>query len=109
MEITLIRQLGPQVNVLCDGQLSHSFDLCGIFPGTHRLPSPVKDPVVYGHALYHALFLPATLAQRSLTLSPLRLLLVLTDEHLDAVPWEYVYGPHGFLVQEYHFVRGLPA
>jgi tRNA A37 threonylcarbamoyladenosine biosynthesis protein TsaE len=39
---------------------------------------------------------------------PERILLVLTDNELDAIPWEYAFGPEGYLVLEYHFVRGLP-
>ena len=48
-------------------------------------------------------------AQRALANAPERILLVTTDNDLDAVPWEYAYGPDGFLVLECHFVRGLPA
>ena len=33
----------------------------------------------------------------------------MVDEDLDAIPWEYAHGPEGFLVLEYHLVRGIPA
>ncbi len=41
-------------------------------------------------------------------LIPERILLVATDDAIDAIPWEYAYGPDGFLVAEYPFARGLP-
>lgn len=68
-----------------------------------------KNPVVYGEKLYNALFPQNTLAQCTLATSPERILLVTTSENLDAIPWEYAYGPDGFLVLECPFVRGLPA
>src|SRR5579884_687324 len=110
MELTLARLSGPQVSVSCDGQLSHSFNLWDIFPDSDKgLPSPVDNPITYGKALYQALFPPGTPAHRSISDSmPSRLLLVPSDEHLDAVPWEYIHGSKGFLAQECHFVRGLP-
>src|SRR5216683_2713311 len=40
---------------------------------------------------------------------PDRILLVTTDDTIDAIPWEYTCGPDGFIVAEYPFVRGLPS
>jgi hypothetical protein len=37
-----------------------------------------------------------------------RLLLVADDDMLDAVPWEYLHNPDGFVVCDLPFVRGLP-
>ncbi len=67
-----------------------------------------------------ALFPSNSIAQQALAEMPERLLLVAPDPQLDAIPWEYVYGPYGtddptspdytenFLVLECPFVRGLP-
>ena len=112
MEITLTRQSGTQVQVTCDGQSSHSFDLQSLAPaeeGQPGLSQPLDDPVAYGKAAYQALFPAGTLAGRTLESTPERILLVTTDETIDAVPWEYAYSPDGFLVAEYPFVRGLPS
>ena len=110
MEVTLTRQAGTQVAVTCDSQFSHTFDLLTLVPDNEKgPPHPLADPVAYGQALYAALFPPETPARRALESTPERLLLVTTDNDLDAVPWEYAYGPDGFLVLECHFVRGLPA
>jgi CHAT domain/AAA domain len=124
MELTLARQSQPgtQVTVTCDGQPSHTFDLRTLIPDADKgPPPPLTDPVAYGQALYAALFPPGTPARRALDNAPERILLVTTDNDLDAVPWEYTYGPYGaadpshaessegFLVLECHFVRGLPA
>src|ERR1700730_1992827 len=111
MEITLTRQGGTQVQVTCDGQPSHSFDLQSLMPaaeGQPGLPQPLDDPVTYGKAAYSALFPSASPGRRTLDAMPDRILLVTTDDAIDAIPWEYTYGPDGFLVAEYPFVRGLP-
>ena len=111
MELTLTRQSGTQVQVTCDGQPSHDFDLQSLVPaeeGQAGLPQPLKDPVAYGKAAYQALFPAGSPAHRGLEATPERILLVTTDDTTDAVPWEYAYGPDGFLVAEYPFVRGLP-
>jgi len=115
MELTLVRQANTQINVTCDGQPSHTFDLKTLAPNKEKgLPQPLDNPVAYGKAIYQALFPAGSPAQLTLNKEQDRILLVTTDENLDAVPWEYVYGPNsfaseGFLVTVYHFVRGLPA
>ena len=73
------------------------------------LPHPLDDPVAYGKAIYQALFPPDTAAWSALNANPERILFVSTDDTIDAIPWEYAYGPDDFLVLECHFVRGLPA
>jgi tetratricopeptide (TPR) repeat protein len=109
MELILTRQSGTQILVTCESQPSHTFDLLSLLPQEKGLPQPLDDPIAYGQAVYAALFPPETLARRALANTPDRILLVTTDNDLDAVPWEYAYGPEGFLVLECHFVRGLPA
>jgi tetratricopeptide (TPR) repeat protein len=110
MELTLTRQDKTQVLVTCDGQPSHTFDLRTLLPNAqNEPPQPLEDPVKYGKAAYRALFAPETLAQRTLDTTPERILLITTDNDLDAIPWEYTHGPDGFIVQDYPFVRGLPA
>jgi tetratricopeptide (TPR) repeat protein len=111
MELTLTHQADSQVNVYCNGQPSHTFDLRALAPDPaipDRPPQPLADPVAYGQALYQALFPPQSPAQQALASRPERMLLV-TDEQTDAVPWEYLYGPDGFLVLDVTLVRGLPA
>jgi hypothetical protein len=114
MELTLVRQAGTQVLVTCDGQPSHTFDLLTLVPGEKGPPQPLDDPVAYGKAVYQALFQPETAARRELDAMPERILLVTTDDTIDAIPWEYAYGLYGaedsenFLVLACHFVRGLP-
>jgi tetratricopeptide (TPR) repeat protein len=109
MELTLTRQSGTQILVTCDSQSSHTFDLLSLLPQEKGLPQPLDDPVAYGQALYTALFPPETLARRTLANMPERILFIASDNDLDAIPWEFAYGPDGFLVLECHFVRGLPA
>ena len=112
MELLLAYQVGTQVSVSCDGQPSHTFDLWTLTPNKGLLQPP-DDPVAYGKAIYQALFPPGTPASHALNeelqKTPARILLVMAHDDLDAVPWEYAYGPEGFLVLECHFVRGLPA
>src|SRR5947209_4492448 len=116
MELTLTRQDGMQVQVTCDEQPSHSFDIRALVPDDEKkLRHPLADPVAYGKAIYAALFPPETAASRALAGEPERILLVTTDDDLDAIPWEYAYGVYGtddtddFLVLQCHVVRGLPA
>src|SRR2546425_552251 len=112
MELLLAYQAGAQVSVSCDGRPSHTFDLETLTPNK-SLPQSLDDPQTYGKAIYQALFPHGTPASQALNeelqkISP-RILLVTANDDLDAVPWEYAYGPEGFLVLECHFVRGLPA
>ena len=110
MELILTRHFGSRIAVICDGQLSHTFDLSTLPPtGTDHLPQFLDDPATYGQAIYRVLFLPETLAQHTLGSTSERILLVTTDKDLDAVAWEYAYGPSGFIVLDHPFVRGLPT
>lgn len=114
MEIILQRasSQSAQVSVLCDGQPSHHFDLRAVLPDSDRAdrpPHPLQDPAAYGRALFAALFAEGSAARRAWEAGPARVLLVATEPAIQAVPWEFAHGPHGFLVTEAAFVRGLPA
>ena len=109
MEITLTRQAGTQILVTCDDRTSHTFDLRTLIPGNNGLSHPLDDPVAYGKAIYQALFPQETAAWKALKADPDRILFVATDDTIDAIPWEYAYGPDDFVVLESPFVRGLPA
>src|SRR6266566_8937904 len=109
MELTFTLQSGTQVLVKCDERSSHTFDLLTLMPGNNGLPYPFDDPVAYGKAIYQALFPQETAAWIALNAKPERILFVSTDDSIDAIPWEYAYGPDDFLVLEYRFVRGLPV
>lgn len=106
MEVSLTRSdaTASQVTVTCDGQVSHIFDL----DTANSLPHPMKNPIAYGKALYQALFPPGSPSRKTLTQERERILLVAHDELLDAIAWEYLYGPDGFVVCDVPFVRGLP-
>lgn len=118
MELTLTQQVGTQVCVACEGHTSHTFDLQGLLPERDKDEQALlDDPIAYGRKLYGALFPPHSFAQYALAAKPRRILLVCADNHLDEVPWEYLYGSYGaddqgtsagFLVLECCFVRGLP-
>lgn len=113
MELTLKQEeTKTEICVICDGQPSHTFDLNMLFPDDQmsQLKS-LDDPRAYGQTIYHALFPDGSFAHRVLDSSPKEavILLVASNKRLDAIPWEYVYGPDGFLVEDYCFVRGLPA
>ncbi len=119
MELTLSRldATATQVSVACDGTPSHTFNLLSLVPVSgdgdeHGLPGPFEDAVAYGTALFAALFPAGSLAIATLSREQgeehPRILLVAADEVLDSIPWEYAYGPDGFLVCDLPFVRGLP-
>ncbi len=109
MELTLTLQDGMQVLVTCDERTSHTFDLLTLVPGNNGLSHPRDNPVAYGKAIYQALFPQETAAWIALNAKPERILFVSTDDTIDAIPWEYAYGPDDFLVFDYRFVRGLPV
>ncbi len=110
MEIILTRQFGSRIAVICDGQLSHTFDLSTLPPtGTDHRSQFLNDPVTYGQAIYRALFQAETAAQHTLDSTLERILLVTTDIDLDAIAWEYAFGPSGFIILDHPFTRGLPA
>jgi hypothetical protein len=112
MELTLSRPhaSSTHVTVSCDGAYSHDFDLCKLIPSkANQLPHPFDDAVKYGEALYAALFPQGNVAQQVLSGKPKRLLLVALDDSLDAIPWEYTYGPDEFLGCRCCIVRDLPV
>src|SRR5579863_1202954 len=116
MEITLIRQTKHKILVMCDGQSSHTFDLFRLIPNAEKnAPQPLDNPIAYGKAIFSALFPLETPTRHALERKPTRILLIVTDNELDAVAWEYMYGSYGledsesFLIAECHVVRGLPA
>jgi tetratricopeptide (TPR) repeat protein len=109
MELILTRKTGNQVLVTCDERTSHTFDLLTLVPGNNGLSHPLDDPVAYGKAIYQAVFPQETAAWNALHTRPERILFVATDDDIDAIPWEYAYGPDDFVVLECHFLRGLPA
>lgn len=106
MEFILTQQMGTQVAVTCDGRFSHTFDLSPLLITDEQ--AVLRDPASYGKRLYEALFPTQSVAQSVLTAWPERIRLVTANNTLDAIPWEYAYGPDGFLVCDYPFVRGLP-
>jgi tetratricopeptide (TPR) repeat protein len=111
IEITLTRQSGTQVQVACDGQSSHTFDLQPLVlapEGPSGLPPQLEDSIAYGKALYQALFPANSPARRAFDAKPNRILLVTVDNDIDAIPWEYAHGANGFLVAKCPFTRGLP-
>jgi len=109
MEITLtLLESKRQAAVTYNGQLSHRFDPRPLAAVVMTLKPP-PHPVRYGKALYRALFRKDSLVAKGLATKPDRILLVTDDALLEAIPWEYVYGPEGFVVLDYPFVRGLPA
>jgi len=111
MELTLSSQGENRVTVQCDGQQSHAFDVRPLIPNATAadpVPHPLDDPVAYGQRLCAALFPDNTLARQALDAEPERIMLIMTDIAIQSIPWEYAYGPGGFLVCEYPFVRGLP-
>ena len=95
MELTLARQAEAQVAVTCDGQPFHTFDLLTLIPGEKGPPQPLDDPVAYGKAVYQVLFSPETIARRELDAIPERILLITTDDTIDAILSEYAYGLYG--------------
>src|SRR6266487_5249251 len=109
MELILTRKSGTQVLVTCDERSSHTFDLLTLMPGNNGLSHPLDDPVAYGKAIYQALFPQETAAWSALNAKPDRILFVSSDDTIDAIPWEYTYGPDDFVVLECHIVRGLPV
>src|SRR5579859_6807102 len=106
IELTLTQQTPTVVAVTCNGQHSHTFEN-SVVPEISEA-AILKDPVAYGRVLYQALFLSGTTAQQTLAQMPERLLLVAETDALDAIAWEYLYGPDGFIVLEMSFIRGLP-
>src|SRR5437016_3335661 len=96
MELILTRKSETQILVTCDCRSSHSFDLRTLVLNYDKgSPKLLDDPVDYGKAIYGALFPSEVPARHALESGPKSILLVPTDNDLDAVPWEYVYGRYG--------------
>lgn len=115
MEQKLTHHTSTAISVICNGALSHTFDLDTILALSYvnELPE-ITDPQAYGRVVYQALFPSGSLARRMLDDELERILLVLDADDLDAIGWEYAYGPYAdepddYLVSSYHMVRGLPS
>jgi tetratricopeptide (TPR) repeat protein len=110
MELTLTLQSANHVEVACNGALSHTFDPTELSRGEwddERQAYVLSDPQQLGQSLYRVLFPIDSAAQRALLDQPARILIV-TDDELDAIPWEFLYGPHGYLGLDFPILRGLP-
>ena len=110
MDLTLELEQAPTLfRVLCDGQMSHTFDLLTlVLPESEAVEGMVQEPEIYGKRLSTALFPSDTLARRTLERGPTHLLLVAEHAAVAAVPWELTAGSTDFLVRELSFERGLP-
>jgi tetratricopeptide (TPR) repeat protein len=109
MELSLTLQEGNQILVTCDDHPSHTFDLQTLLSSEQAFSPPLSDLIAYGTILAKDLFAPDSLASRALGAFPERIMLVTTDDALDAIPWEFTYIQDDFLVVQFPFVRGLPA
>lgn len=86
MELVLAHQTEANINVTCNGQYSHTFDLQPlIFPNGRQEELLFHDPRSYGQALYNALFASGTTARQVLDARPERIVLVAVDNDLDAI------------------------
>jgi tetratricopeptide (TPR) repeat protein len=122
MEIKLTINESMQVAVNCDNQLSHTFHLSEIgilepsssasfgqnSESENSYLKVLDDPIHYGRQIYAALFRKGSRADQVLD-STDRIYLVVNDLLLQSIPWEYAYGPQGFLIGQVSLVRGLPA
>ncbi|MBZ0281447.1 MAG: CHAT domain-containing protein [Anaerolineae bacterium] len=111
MELTLTPQNGTQIAVACDDQPSHTFDFLTLTPDEKipgRPPQPLEDPVVYGQAVFAALFPADSPARRKLDEQTKRIVIVTERDDLQFIPWEYAHDGQNFLVTQYPFVRALP-
>ena len=110
MELDLTVQAYNRVVVAVDGARSHAFDPTLLAPGSGEppLPQPLDDPIVYGQAVYAALFPAHSPAAAALAAERKGILLVAEDV-LQPVPWEYAHDGDDFLVLDLPFTRGLPA
>jgi len=101
MQLTLTLT-GKQAAVAVDGAPSHTFPLAAF------QTLSLEDPAALGKTLFAALFPEGSPARAALEAGPDRLLLVAADEALDALPWEFLHGPEGYLGLDVPIVRGLP-
>jgi hypothetical protein len=110
MEIQLSFVAG-QVQIICNDQVSHKVNLETLLindQSDDQFLLPFVDPVGYGQALFAALFPPDSLARQVYERNSDPILLVATQPEVQAIAWEYLYGPQGFVVCERPFMRGLP-
>jgi tetratricopeptide (TPR) repeat protein len=96
LELRLDRQEGQdRVEVMSriDGQAdfaaSHSFSMQNLEFDGKRLRIDQAYFSEYGNRLYRSLFIPETGAENLLKTKPHWIVLVLTDERLHSIPWEY--------------------
>ena len=98
MELALSLHNGTQVQVACDGRVSHVFALSTI-------PAD-ENPATLGAALHRALFPPGSPACVALD-SAERLALVL-DKDLEVIPWEFLRDEAGFIALRMPLARLVP-
>ena len=109
MELILKKDPNNQVGVECDGQFSHAFDFITLILDQQNEQVVPANPVEAGTRLFDSLFSEGTLARQAWNSHPKRIVLVTEDVELEAIAWEYLHSPDGFIVLDVKFVRGLPA
>ena len=109
MELTLTASSTTRVTVTCDDHLSHAFTSSPLFLPKNDVYQeiPPDDPRRYGELIFAALFPLGSSARQALDANPEWIVLV-ADQALQAIPWEYAHHEHNFLATEIPIVRGLP-
>ncbi|MBX7215130.1 MAG: tetratricopeptide repeat protein [Thermoflexales bacterium] len=116
MEFTLSRDR-DRINVDVDGVRSHAFDPAAVTLTDDDPLEVEQNPRPYGKRLFEALFPTESAARNALAALTARdsLRLVLLDDALQRLPWEYLRDPsdrtadEGFLALKYVIMRALPA
>ncbi|GHO47570.1 hypothetical protein [Ktedonospora formicarum] len=102
MELLLKQQTDYQVDVTCDNQCSHTFDVQPLQLLTHWYERLSRDPMGYGQRLFHALFPVNSRASNVLNAHPEHIVLVTTE--IDAVN---VHDPQAIVLVE--LLQQLPG
>ena len=111
MELTLTLQPEGKVSVDCNGVFSHTFDMRYLQLGqwdAERRAYLISDPVELGKSIYKALLPTASSSLQLLERKTDRILIVAQDPALEAIPWEFLHGPKGYLGLDIPILRGLP-
>ncbi len=113
MELTLNTHPENQalIEVACNDTHSHEFELDDLHHGewdAKQRAYLLRDPEKFGQSLYQALFPQGSLAWQALSAKPDRILIVAATQLLDSIPWEFTFGPDGYLGLDYPILRGLP-
>ena len=110
MNILLKPSSNHQIEIYVNKEYSHSIDISNIHISSKKLyfkGQQVEEIYSLGRLLYDFIFPAGSLTSEYFTKGFNRIVLFFENTYLQEIPWEFMFGPKGFLVLNHPFLRGV--